>query len=83
MAFEHKEDERVRTWSIKFGAFLSSVKYLLYNNKVPTYQSEQNNAVKFYIERVLRSTYSQTFSKTALDMWKTLSKNPVEEFHIH
>ena len=57
------------TWPIKFEVFISSVRYVLYNNKVPpTCQTEQNDGVKFYIECVLRSKYSQTFSKTVLDM---------------
>ena len=37
---------------------LSSAKYGLYMNKLPTCQTEENNAVENHLKCLLRSTYS-------------------------
>ena len=51
------KDVTNKLWNI-LGENLSCVKYGLYMNKLPTYQTEQNTTVKNYLKFLQRGTYS-------------------------
>ena len=75
----NKKEQWVKAWPIKSEWFwtkkFSFMKYDLYMDKLPTSEIEQYNAINNHLKWLLRSNYSEAFSKiTALNIWKNLIK---------